>query len=193
MRRASLRWAAVLAACLGAMVHGEAAAEEPKAAEPEDENDYGRKGLFDVGGSVAAGWTPDVFDLNLTPSLGWFVLDRLELSVRLSILYTNVKHDDGTRTRTTLGSAVLEPSYHWPIGDTVFVFAGLGIGFAYDGSHPDFEILPRVGLNIEVGRAGVFTPAAQVPVLIGRNQGPANGLIGVVGGVRMEAGFSTTF
>ena len=50
------------------------------------------------------------------------------------------------------------------------------------------------GLNIDVGRAGVFSPAFVVPILIGNGQGgtaddPSNVLVGL----EFQAGFTTTF
>jgi hypothetical protein len=158
------------------------------------ENDYGRKGVFELGGSVGFAWNKDIWDLDLTPSLGYFVVDRIQLSLLIGISYESARLPDGTRGHESRGSILVEPSYHLPVCDTLLVFGGLGAGLAYNGSNPAFNLQPRVGLNVEIGRSGVFTPAFSMPILFGSGQGgpiedPATVLVGLV----FEAGFTTTF
>jgi hypothetical protein len=158
------------------------------------ENDYGRKGVIELGGSFGWSWNKDIWDIDLTPSIGYFIADRIELSLLVGIDYVNAKLPDGSRTHTSEGSVLFEPSYHLPLCDTLLVFAGLGAGVAYNGSNPAFDLEPRVGLNIDVGRAGVFTPAFAVPILIGSGQGgPAEDPATVLVGMQFQAGFTTTF
>jgi hypothetical protein len=156
-----------------------------------EDNDYDTKGLFELGGNVGMDWNKDLFTLDLSPSLGYFVMDNVELTGFLRFDYENVAVA-GDRVTTKRGSLVIEPSYHFDIySETLFAFAGLGIGAGYDGQHPDFELIPRVGLNIEVGRSGVLTPALRFPLLFGRNIGPDNHS-GMLAGFAIEAGFTTT-
>ena len=55
-------------------------------------------------------------------------------------------------------------------------------------------VVPRVGLNVDVGRSAVFTPALAVPMLFGKGQGgPADDLSSFLVGLQFEAGFTTAF
>jgi hypothetical protein len=182
---------------LAVLVAGEGTASAVETTEHHYEtegNDYGRKGVIELGGSFGWSWNKDIWDLDLTPSIGYFIADRVELSLLVGIEYVNTKLPDGSRVHTSEGSILFEPSYHLPISDTLLVFGGLGAGVAYNGSHPAFDVEPRLGLNVDVGRAGVFSPAFVVPILIGNGQGgtaddPSNVLVGL----EFQAGFTTTF
>lgn len=157
-----------------------------------DENDYDEEGVVEIGGSIGTSWNENLFTVDLSPQIGWFLATGFELSLIVRGEYVNEEEDDGTRTSTKAGSAVIEPSYHFPIQDeSVFAFGGLGVGGGYDGEHPDFELVPRVGLNVELGRAAVLTPAVRVPVLFGQNQGPANDEAGVLVGFAFEIGVTS--
>jgi hypothetical protein len=185
--------AVVLTGVVGVFAGAEraAAAAEGHGAE---ENDYGREGVLEFGGSLGVGWSRDLFSVSLSPTVGWFVRDRIELSVLIGIEYANARLSDGTRDSTSTGSVLFEPSYHLPVSDVLLVFAGLGAGVAYNGSHPAFDLAPRVGLNIDVGRSGVFTPAISVPILLGKEQGgTADDPSSVLVGLQFQAGFTTTF
>ncbi len=192
---ASIGALAALVACEGTA----SAVETTAATEHHDEketvvNEYGRRGILEVGGSVGFSWNRDIWDIDLEPSIGYFLLDRVELSLLLNIEYVNAKLPDGTRDHTNTGSILLEPSYHHPLCDTVFAFVGLGAGFSYNGSNPAFDLEPRVGLNVEIGRSGVFSPALAVPILIGSGQGgPREDPSNVLVGLEFMAGITTTF
>jgi hypothetical protein len=196
-RAVCIGWCAAVAV-VGVFIAGEptaSAVETEHRYEGEAaENDYGRKGVFEFGGSVGFAWNKDIWDLDLTPSIGYFVADRIQLSLLVGISYESARLPDGTRGHQSRGTVLVEPSYHLPVCDALFVFGGLGAGFAYNGSNPAFDLQPRVGLNVEVGRSGVFTPAFAMPILFGSGQGgpiedPATVLVGLV----FEAGFTTTF
>jgi hypothetical protein len=156
-----------------------------------EENPYATKGTFEFGGSVATSWTPSLFELDIKPQVGWFVADRFELSAILSFGYEN-EVDGGERVSTQSGAFIVEPSYHFPIGEeSLFAFGGLGAGVGYDGDNPDFELIPRVGLNIEVGSRGVLSPAVGLPILFGEKKGPNNDEFGVEAGFAVEIGVTT--
>lgn len=195
-RRTSLAAIAVLAA-FAPVAHAQdsvpATEDEACACEDADVNDYDEAGVVEVGGSVGLDWTDDLFTIDVGPTIGWFVFEGFEISLIAKFLYENEEEDDGSRTRTRAGSLVLEPSYHFPLYDeSLFGFGGLGLGGGYDGDDPDFEIIPRVGLNIEIGRAGVLTPALRVPILMGPGKGGDDDEFGVQAGFGFEAGFTTT-
>jgi hypothetical protein len=116
---------------------------------------YGRAGVLELGGSAGFAFASDFRSLNLSPTIGWFLVDNLELSAILSI--TNIKANDES---STLWSALVEPSYHVPFNRSVFGFVGLGVGAAYlSGPGAGFAVAPRVGANFMVGRSGVLTPS----------------------------------
>jgi hypothetical protein len=141
---------------------------------------------------VNVSWLHHVLALTATPSVGYFLWDRFELSGDLAVTYTRVS-DEGVTTSTTTVSFVVEPSYHYPLGDRLFLLGGLGIGVGYDGEHPEFELIPRVGINIEVGRSSLITPAIDAPILVGRGHGGSGDGVGVSAGVEFEAAITTTF
>ena len=137
-----------------------------------DENPYGSKGTFEFGGSVATSWTPSLFELDIKPQAGWFIADRVELSAIVSFGYEN-EADGGERVSTQSGAF------------------GLGVGVGYDGDNPDFELIPRVGLNIEVGSRALLNPAIGMPILFGEKKGPLNDEFGVEAGFLVEVGVTT--
>ncbi len=116
---------------------------------------YGRAGVLELGGSAGFTFASDYRNLNIAPSIGWFVADNLELSAILSI--SNIKAGGSS---TTLWSAILEPSYHVPFNRSMFAFAGMGLGASHvSGLGTGFAVAPRVGMNFMVGRSGVLTPS----------------------------------
>lgn len=116
---------------------------------------YGRAGVLELGGSVGFAFASDYRSMNLSPTIGWFLVDNLEVSAILSI--ANIKTGDES---STLWSALAEPSYHVPFNRSVFGFLGLGAGAAHvSGLGTGFAVAPRVGANFMVGRSGVLTPS----------------------------------
>ncbi|MGE0547165.1 MAG: hypothetical protein AB7O24_01395 [Kofleriaceae bacterium] len=116
---------------------------------------YGRPGVLELGGSAGLMIAPDFRTVNVSPSIGWFVAENLELSAILGV--SNVKAQDED---ATVWSAVLEPSYHLPFNRTMFAFAGLGVGAAYVSElGTGLAVAPRIGANFLVGRSGILTPS----------------------------------
>ena len=116
---------------------------------------YGRPGVLELGGSFGFNAAADYRAISITPSIGWFFVDNLELSGLLTI--NNIKVGSAS---STLFSALVEPSMHLPLNNALFVFGGLGLGVQHaDGPGTGFAVVPRLGLNMMVGRSGVFTPA----------------------------------
>ena len=116
---------------------------------------YGRAGVLELGGSAGFTFASDYRNLNIAPSIGWFVADNMELSAILSI--SNIKAGGSS---STLWSALIEPSYHIPFNRSMFAFAGMGLGASHVSSlGTGFAIAPRVGMNFMVGRSGILTPS----------------------------------
>ena len=116
---------------------------------------YGRAGVLELGGSAGLMVAPDFRTVNVSPTIGWFVADNLELSGIMSV--SNIKAGDAS---ATVWSFLAEPSYHVPFNRTMFAFGGLGIGAAYVSDlGTGLAIAPRIGMNFLVGRSGVLTPS----------------------------------
>ena len=117
---------------------------------------YGRAGVLELGGSAGMAIASDFRNINVAPSIGWFVADNLELSGILGV--TNIKAGDADSR--TLFSALVEPSYHLPFNRTTFGFLGMGIGYSHlSGQGGGLAVAPRVGANFLVGRSGILTPS----------------------------------
>jgi len=111
--------------------------------------------VLELGGSAGFAFASEYRNLSLSPSIGWFLADNLELSAILRI--SNIKAGDSSQT---LWSALLEPSYHVPLNRSMFGFAGLGVGASHvSGIGTGFALAPRAGMNFMIGRSGVLTPA----------------------------------
>jgi len=116
---------------------------------------YGRPGVLELGGSAGLMIAPDFRNVNVSPSIGWFIADNLELSAILGV--SNVK---ANTEEATVWSAVAEPSYHLPFNRTTFAFLGVGVGAAYVSQlGTGLAVAPRIGANLLVGRSGVLTPS----------------------------------
>jgi hypothetical protein len=116
---------------------------------------YGRAGVLELGGSAGLMIAPDFRNVNVSPSIGWFVADNLELSAILGV--SHIKAGDES---ATVWSALVEPSYHLPFNRTTFGFLGLGVGAAYVSElGAGLAVAPRIGANFLVGRSGVLTPS----------------------------------
>ena len=116
---------------------------------------YGRAGVLELGGSAGLMIAPDFRNVNISPSIGWFVANNLELSAIVGV--SNIKAGEES---STLWSALVEPSYHLPFNRTTFGFMGMGIGAAYVSQlGAGLAVAPRIGANFLVGRSGVLTPA----------------------------------
>jgi hypothetical protein len=116
---------------------------------------YGRAGVLELGGSAGFTFASDYRNINISPTIGWFLADNFEISAILSI--SNIKAGDNS---ATLWSGLIEPSYHMPFNRSMFAFLGLGAGASHvSGVGTGFALAPRVGGNFMVGRSGVLTPS----------------------------------
>lgn len=115
---------------------------------------YGRSGVLELGGSLAFTAADDFTSFSLSPSIGWFFADNLELSAILRISHVATGGQDAN-----FFSALAEPSLHVPLNDMLFLFGGLGAGISWvEGPGVGFALAPRLGVNLMIGRSGVLTP-----------------------------------
>jgi hypothetical protein len=116
---------------------------------------YGRAGVLELGGSAGLMLASGFRNMNISPTIGWFIADNLELSAIIGV--TNIKAGDAS---ATVFSALIEPSYHVPFNRTMFGFLGIGIGGSYVSDlGGGLAVAPRLGANFLVGRSGVLTPS----------------------------------
>lgn len=127
---------------------------------------YARAGVLELGGFANLTSAKDYFSLGFSPSVGYFFIDNVEISALIGVNYVKQTVGD-TKVRQTLVMALAEPSFHIPFSQSVYGFLGVGFGLASQSSNagPDtgagFALAPRLGVNVMVGRSGIFTPALQ--------------------------------
>ena len=168
--------------------------EAPAPCPPDDVTEYGEQGVYEVGGSVGFFWDDPEFTLSVSPSFGVFLLDYFEISAIVDLEYVNDEDPDtGERTGSTTVIAVIEPSYHLPLDEGLYLLTGLGVGVGYDGEIVGLELIPRVGLNIAIGRSGILTPAARVPILLGVGTVDEDDGFEASVEVALEVGYTTFF
>jgi len=133
----------------------------------DDPYTYSQRGAIEADGGLSAAWTKGLFSLDIAPRIGYFLVDRFQLSALFDLTYIKPGH----LPYSLGGTLQAEPSYHMPIlkEDRVFLFAGLGVGVGFNGRNGSFELSPRAGANVLFGRAGVLTPAIRVPILFHSN------------------------
>ncbi len=159
-----------------------------------DERQYIDQNTIELGGSLGILWFDNLFTLDISPSVGWFFLRSWQLTALLDYHYTNVKEPDGTRVGTTLIEFEIEPSYHYEIkAHWLYAIGGIGLGYGYDSQHSEFEINPRIGLNIQITRSGLLNPSILVPIRIGNITGPMNDELGGLVGFEFLVGYTTFF
>jgi hypothetical protein len=126
---------------------------------------YGRAGVLELGGSAGFSAASNYRRFELSPSIGLFVMDNVELSLLTGFNYFSIDSDAGTDVpaSATELKALIEPSFHIPFTEVAFGFLGLGAGFNYITGHDvGFALQPRLGANFLIGRSGVLTPSFNV-------------------------------
>jgi hypothetical protein len=123
---------------------------------------YGRSGVLEMGGSAGFGAASNYTRIDVSPSIGLFVLDNFQLSLLTGFSYFRVGATEmADSASATEWKAIFEPSLHLPFSQASFGFLGLGGGVNYLSGHKaGFALQPRLGANFLVGRSGIFTPAA---------------------------------
>lgn len=120
---------------------------------------YARAGVLELGGSMGVALANKFTNLNVSPSLGWFFINNVELSAIVGFNYAKTEAN-GVTASATYFTGLVEPSVHIPFSSSVFGFAGVGAGLAYvEGPGAGFAVAPRLGINALVGRSGILTPS----------------------------------
>jgi hypothetical protein len=125
---------------------------------------YGRAGVLELGGSGGFAAASNYSRFELSPSVGLFLVDNVELSLLTGFNYFRIGEMNGNpSTHATELKALIEPSFHLPFSQVAFGFLGLGAGVSYiTGADAGFALQPRLGANFLVGRSGVLTPSLTV-------------------------------
>jgi hypothetical protein len=125
---------------------------------------YARAGVLELGGSGGFAAASNYSRFELSPSIGLFVVDNLELSLLTAFNYFSVGSINGApSSHATELKALIEPSFHLPFSQVAFGFLGLGAGVGYiTGADAGFALQPRMGANFLIGRSGVLTPSLTV-------------------------------
>jgi len=155
---------------------------------------YGRAGVLELGGAAGLTLAQDIRAVNFSPSIGWFLVDNLELSAILDV--TNLKAGGES---ATLWSALAEPSFHLPLNRSLFGFVGMGVGAAYVSQlGTGLAVAPRIGMDVMVGRSGVLRPSLAYEYTTHDAMGSvdANGntdvtLVAISSALRFNIGYST--
>jgi hypothetical protein len=125
---------------------------------------YGRAGVLELGGSGGFAAASNYTRFELSPSVGVFLVDNVELSLLTALNYFRIGAiDNNPSSSATELKALVEPSFHLPFSQTAFGFLGLGAGVNYiTGQSAGFALQPRLGANFLIGRSGVLTPSLNV-------------------------------
>src|SRR5436190_10325744 len=125
---------------------------------------YARAGVMELGGSGGFAAASNYSRFELSPSIGMFLVDNVELSLLTGFNYFSIgaSHMAPSTSATEL-KALIEPSFHLPFSQVAFGFLGLGAGVNYiTGHQAGFALQPRLGANFLVGRSGILTPSLNV-------------------------------
>ena len=116
---------------------------------------YGRAGVLELGGSAGLTMAQDIRALNISPSIGWFLVDNFEISGILDVTNLKAGGEDAT-----MFAALVEPSFHLPFNRSMFGFIGMGVGASYVSDlGTGLAVAPRIGMDFLVGRSGVLRPS----------------------------------
>lgn len=118
------------------------------------EKGFARAGVLELGGSASLTAAKNYSQVSVAPSIGWFFMDNWEITGILSWTRVAVSGSKASSTFSLLG----EPSFHYPVNNSNFVFAGMGFGFAgQTGTKLGLALAPRIGYKTLVGRSGLLT------------------------------------
>jgi hypothetical protein len=163
---------------------------------------YARAGVLELGGFANFTFADSFTQIGFAPTVGWFFVDNLEISAIININYVNqdvtIETPSGTESENVDSTVMLllaEPSIHIPFQESLYGFLGVGFGLAHqggdDGAGTGFAIAPRLGVNVLVGRSGIFTPALTgVYQTTEAVQTPSGTVVGVSSSFGIQAGYT---
>ena len=129
---------------------------------------YGSESVVELGGAIALTHQSDLTVFRLSPSIGYFIVDNLEITLFPGFAITHISPEGGEGETVWNVELMVEPSYHVPVSRAMYVFGGMGLGFTY-AEDPGFEfaLRPKVGVDLMVGRSGIFKPALFLDITTG--------------------------
>src|SRR5690606_29438158 len=116
---------------------------------------FGSAGVFEVGGSGALIAARDFIMTKLAPSVGLFIYDGLQLAYTHEFYGGTATHGIGITT-----FAVLDLGLHLRLNDRLLGFVAAGPGISYNGETFGIGGKSRLGIDVLIGRSGLFRPAA---------------------------------
>lgn len=160
---------------------------------------YAEAGVAEFGGSASLSAGTDFTSVAADPMIGYFPWDNVELSAIIGVRILNL--EDTTRSQYT---ALLEPSLHIPVGDTFFIFGGIGAGLGVaptpDQTYTGFALAPRLGGQFLVGRSGLLNLGARYSMTfasadVDTDLGPfvGNAVLAFVNTFDVQAGYTVMF
>lgn len=156
------------------------------------DNAFASAGVVEVGGHGSVELAPNLKLVSMRPQIGWFLADNFQLSAIAELAWSQVELEGGGDDNRTLFGLYAEPSYHLPFNNRTLGFIGVGVGPTYDSNEFGFSIRPRLGLDVLLGRSGIFRPAFEVTYstvdVVSRNN---TNLVGVSTTYGLSLGFST--
>ena len=157
------------------------------------ERQYGDAKSMEVGASVGM-MVMGHLSASVSPSVGYFLTDHVELSGILSMTHVA----DGSRSANYV-TALFEPSVHLPISGDIQGFGGLGFG-VNEMANVGFGLAfaPRIGANIPIGDHGMFVPSLSMELM---THGVDNGIMTTTSmaqpnaptALRVNVGYAQTF
>lgn len=115
---------------------------------------YAKQGVWELGGAVSLVTGSRQKQAGIAPTLGYFVIDYVEISLIPQVDYAKLS---GTAGRTRL-VGLIEPSWHVQLSGPLFFFFGAGIGVAHEkATGTGLALAPRIGVNALIGGNGVAT------------------------------------
>jgi hypothetical protein len=145
-------------------------APEPPRVQPGETTDVKRQsgigsdtafsaaGVVEIGGSFGLTSASEFTEANFSPMIGYFFADNVQISALGLVNY--VKYEE--EKEKTIGSLLLEPSFHMPFTSSTFGFFGVGVGALFEqGEKTGFAVAPRIGYKNLVGRSGMLTVSFQ--------------------------------
>lgn len=117
---------------------------------------YAQSGVLEVGGGGGLVASADYQYLRLAPFVGWFLFDGLRIGIANEI-HVVARRDEEPRVGFV---GALEASVHAGLGnDRVLAMVGVTTGALYNSVDWGWVVRPRVGLDVLIGRSGLFRPA----------------------------------
>lgn len=153
--------------------------------------------MSEAGGSLALSTSNGVMTFSADPTVGYFVVDNVELSGTFGLRHVTVEGENSNQF-----SLIGEPSIHLPINEQLYWFAGLGLGIALvDTSQSTYDLglafAPRGGVQILFGRSGLLNLGMRYAAVLSdvdRTSSAGHGtVLAVVPAFDIQAGYTVIF